>query len=547
MPLFGPPDIPNLKQNRNIKGLIKALNYQKDKNICAKAAEALGLLKAVEAIPALIQRLKEKNLLVAKAAQDALNKMSKDAVEPLINALPDPDLRWRAVQLLGEAGDQRAVVELLPLLEDPDRSVQVAAAVALGQIGDPQSGAHLAKVLSSPDFYLRRSSAAALKALKWEPPTETDKARFLVAMQRWHDLVSLGKTAVPALVSILDSNDRFIISQAVKTLGRIGVSEAVPVLIQLLDKDQAEIQKDTADALGRIGDAQAVAPLIEHFPQSEPIVSSAILKALGRIGGKKAMAFLIDCLINTQNQHYRIQAARSLTMIKNPDPQALQELVSYANMAIVEEVLLSIGKPALPVLSSALQTSQTNEPPQYIIRILGESMDPQAVSVLVPYMEHPHWSTRMSAARALVKLGWHPKSENAKILVEIAQEKWTGVRLHQDSATQLMIEYLDQDHLRIGAIDTLGEIGGGQVMEILLTFLQNQDWETRKAAGRALVRIYQRGMLVPKQNQILLDHRMAITCSHTDTFQQFNSTSCGEPHEDHTTHTDQGIGVDFPL
>jgi len=30
MPLFGPPDIDRLKERENVKGLIKALNYESD-------------------------------------------------------------------------------------------------------------------------------------------------------------------------------------------------------------------------------------------------------------------------------------------------------------------------------------------------------------------------------------------------------------------------------------------------------------------------------------------------------------------------------------
>ena len=44
MPLLGPPDVEKLKAKKDVKGLIKALRYEKDVKVRYSAAVALGQL-----------------------------------------------------------------------------------------------------------------------------------------------------------------------------------------------------------------------------------------------------------------------------------------------------------------------------------------------------------------------------------------------------------------------------------------------------------------------------------------------------------------------
>ena len=75
MGLFGPPNIEKMKVKRNVKGLIKALGYQKDKLIRQHAAEALGFIGDTHAIEPLIATLKDNDRWVRDEAADALNKL----------------------------------------------------------------------------------------------------------------------------------------------------------------------------------------------------------------------------------------------------------------------------------------------------------------------------------------------------------------------------------------------------------------------------------------------------------------------------------------
>ena len=103
MGLFGPPNIDKMKAKRDIKGLVKAMEYQKDAGIRKKAAEALGELRDI------------------------------GAVDPLIAAFKDTekDVRWVAANAVGKIGDARAVEPLIAALQDIDNDVRKASADAL--------------------------------------------------------------------------------------------------------------------------------------------------------------------------------------------------------------------------------------------------------------------------------------------------------------------------------------------------------------------------------------------------------------------------------
>jgi HEAT repeat protein len=84
MGLFGgPPDVEKLKAKQDVKGLVKALGYVKDSDVCQAAVEALA-------------------------------EIGPPAVEPLIAALEDSGSRMRAdaAEALGKLGDPRAVEPL---------------------------------------------------------------------------------------------------------------------------------------------------------------------------------------------------------------------------------------------------------------------------------------------------------------------------------------------------------------------------------------------------------------------------------------------------
>jgi HEAT repeat protein len=254
--LFGPPNVEKMKARRDVKGLIKALEYQKDSNIRAAAARALGELE------------------------------DPRAVEPLIAALKDAEWRVRlaAAESLGKIGDARAVKPLIAALQDDSTLVVATAAKSLGQLGDISAAASLVNLLTSESqVFVCLHAAEALDKLGWKPDNHDKSAVwYFITKNDWKKCVEIGLPAVEPLIAILEkvgSVKKNI--DAAWALGMIGDIRAVKPLINALRTAQDErVRWSAAKALGKIGHSRAVQPLIDALQDKEWSVRSTAAEAL---------------------------------------------------------------------------------------------------------------------------------------------------------------------------------------------------------------------------------------------------------------------------
>ncbi|MGH1365117.1 MAG: HEAT repeat domain-containing protein [Calditrichia bacterium] len=162
MGLFGPPDVSQLKTKKNVKGLIKALEYQKDWRVRELAARALGELGAVEAVDALINKLKDFSEVVENTAADALVEIGKPAIDDLVSALADPDRREYVAHVLVDIGGD-AIPALSEVVEKGwFMNARKYAAWTLGKIGDSSAVDALLKGVLDEDPHVRKAAAQAM-------------------------------------------------------------------------------------------------------------------------------------------------------------------------------------------------------------------------------------------------------------------------------------------------------------------------------------------------------------------------------------------------
>lgn len=120
--------------------------------------------------------------------------------------------------------------------------------------------------------------------------------------QTIESLVSLGKSAVPALIDALQNQDPAVRNGAAIALGKIGkdANEAVPALKKALDDKDFQVRSSAMQALGVI-DRQAVVPfLIEELSSKKAWERYSATHAL-RTFGKEAVA-AVPALIKTINE-----------------------------------------------------------------------------------------------------------------------------------------------------------------------------------------------------------------------------------------------------
>jgi HEAT repeat protein len=307
MGLFGPPNVDRLEAKRDIKGLVKALEYRnkalkyrKGKRVCIWAADALAKIGDPSAVEPLIAALKDSDSEVRGSAAHALGKIADPlAAEPLIAALGDKrcgplgagnvcDAAAIALVEIGAA----AVEPLIAALKNSDSEVRSSAADALGEIGDSRAVEPLVAALDVTDWSVHRRVAAALDKLAWSPDRGAAGATYWAARGVSNKCVEIGASAVKPLIAALDDEDWKVRNAAAEALGRIGDPSAVTPLIIAFRKGSIG-----PEALGQIGDPRAAESLISvlgdarYFPGLQ-----AVVEALAQTGDPRAVEPLITAL-----------------------------------------------------------------------------------------------------------------------------------------------------------------------------------------------------------------------------------------------------------
>jgi HEAT repeat protein len=212
MLFFGKPDTDKMRSKKDVKGLLKALAYKKDKHVRYAAATALGEISDPAAFQPLVKAFQVEKGFPQRGIIEALATYGKPAADVLMAALKDRDSavdHGVIAQALARIKDDRAVGPLISALQSVHcSSTQVEMIEALATFGEAATGAIMG-FLDNKDVYV---SLAAERALK-----------------------TIGSLAVPALVAALSQGDWLARFCIVKVLGEIGTPEVVNPLIAALD------------------------------------------------------------------------------------------------------------------------------------------------------------------------------------------------------------------------------------------------------------------------------------------------------------------------
>jgi HEAT repeat protein len=190
----------------------------------------------------------------AKAPEEKV----KDEVEIQIDLLKDKDWyrRREAAITLGEMGDERAIPHLIAALRDSEWNVREAAEDALAQIGSP-AVEPLLKALR--EYQIRKFVIKILGRIKDErvlDPLFAQLRNEEFKEAATEALVEVGQPAVERLTAVLNDKDKNVRKHAVIALGDIGVTECVDLLIEATQDEEWEVRLAAIAALDKIGDEQ---------------------------------------------------------------------------------------------------------------------------------------------------------------------------------------------------------------------------------------------------------------------------------------------------
>ena len=476
---------------RAVEGLIETLKDD-DTNVRYHAIEALGKLKAAEAVDALAEIAESKDFFLSFAALESLAVIGDASVTSRMAPLLDNEfLRDAAINLLGQLGDDSAVGPLTALLNTPGVPTAVIAD-ALAAIHDRydeqySEGAYIAGLASreiSPtgvqnllDALASAPGKGPLRSialiLGWLKRSGVDRALTrLMGREEVRDdiieaLVRHGSATVELLIEQLESEDLEVRRSAVVALGRIGDSTATPALVEALSDESLAI--DAANALGRIGDARAVDGLVNLIGNSDASVRQAAVSALNSLT-LPSMAERIIPLLHDPDPNVRESAVKIAGYFGYPESaRPLLDLTNDSNervrCAALEHLPFVEDERALDVVLQAMK-EETPNVRAAAARALGNMFAPEVVRPLIEGLSDEDVWVRYFSARALGRVRSEDGVEALRRIVE--DEKF--------------------NHVRIAALDSLGQIGGERIAGIVTGLVHDDDPDVARAAQSALMK-----------------------------------------------------------
>ncbi|HET6974054.1 MAG TPA: HEAT repeat domain-containing protein [Pyrinomonadaceae bacterium] len=475
---------------RATDALIEKLNDE-DANVRYHAVEALGKLKATDAVDALVEIAESRDFFLTFSALEALTKIGDARIVPRITPLLEDELlSIPAVNLLGQLGDESTVAPLTALLNSPTGPTE-AVADALATLSDryekqygearyiadltsrevlPTGVQNLLDTLEAPGKEDYRSIALVLGWLKG-PGIDRALTRLMGRVDLRDEVVEAlvrhGSATASLLISQLTAEDLEVRRSAVVALGRLGDTSATSALVNTLGDESLAI--DAVNALGEIGDPQAVDGLLNLLGNEDASIRQAAVAALNSIIPPSLSQRIIP-LLHDLDPNVRESAVKIAGYFGYPEATgALVELSRDPNervrCAAVEHLPFVEDERALAVLARALK-EETPNVRAAAARALGNMDGPQVVERLIEGLADDDVWVRYFSARALGR----QRDEGS---VE---------------ALKRVIEKDEFNHVRIAALDSLGQIGGPRVAVIVAELIHDDDLDVARAAQAALER-----------------------------------------------------------
>ncbi|NQT54453.1 HEAT repeat domain-containing protein, partial [bacterium] len=178
---------------------------------------------------------------------------------------PDASTRSKAAEALGLAKAEQAVPGLIPLLDDPDEDAQWKATVALSNIGTPAAPA-LIEALAVEKERSRWKAETALKMIAADAvPALADALKDRRARIRQSAAFLLGEIkdarSLPALAAALGDKDHDTRWKAATSLTKFG-AQATDVIAKTLASDSIEARRCAAWVVQQTRDPAAVSALV---------------------------------------------------------------------------------------------------------------------------------------------------------------------------------------------------------------------------------------------------------------------------------------------
>lgn len=297
------------------------------------ASRALGSLKDVQAIPALIERLRDEDIDVSIDAVEALGRFGNpDTIPPLLESLindPNGEVKTAVVEALGKIGGQDVIAPLLEIAKScPDNmawddsgdwndwwDMQLHAVEALGRMRVAEAVPVLAAILEDEEG--QDIESEVLKALAMIGG-EGEKVLFRrltegSPRQRRRAATALGFSngapARKALARAMTDKASEVRVAAIRGLGKLGASQYLDIILRFLKEPEPEVRRAVIEVTTGFSLTEDDVEMMRDklaalFSDSSPVVRATALTALRDIGHipQEMLEQIRQCLNDPDNR-----------------------------------------------------------------------------------------------------------------------------------------------------------------------------------------------------------------------------------------------------
>ena len=268
-----------IKDKSSIPALLDALRGE-FYTVRVQAALALGQIHDPGSISDLTQALKDKEPEVRAAACIALGKFADprtfEAISNILLDDPQIEARQAAAQALGETKRMEAIPYLMEALRDSywwyerDQAVNhlLDAIAKMGNAVVPS----LVEALSDNEGTVKKYGALLLARVPDERALEPLSislydTHFDVCRASAEALASIGAPALPILLEALRHPEAWIRQQAVIGLTKSRDPQVVPALLNMMNDESRDVRKQILHSLGELRDPRAL-PVLQELAAS---------------------------------------------------------------------------------------------------------------------------------------------------------------------------------------------------------------------------------------------------------------------------------------
>lgn len=301
----------------------------------------------------------------------------------------DDDMREAAAQALGSLGDTRAVDSLIESLADPAPRVRKEAAKALGKIKAPPSIEHLIRLLVDRSDIVVRAAATALRGFRDSQSFEmlasgiSNKDRGIREVLTYLLKIYRDDRAIKPLVSALGDEEWTVRCLALEALGEYRSATAVEAVAAAIRDSNPIVRCEAVRVLGKMEDERVAGWLIDAL--DDDAVTFYAVQGLDRLRSRSVKEALIASL-NRESWIARSSAMETLLawgwQPESPMQRALAFTVrrDWQGISRVGELAT---EPLLAALSSGWYSDE-------VAKALGRVGSEQAAGPLINLVREVH-------------------------------------------------------------------------------------------------------------------------------------------------------------